>query len=312
MSKILVVGASGFIGGRLIRHLSGAAGLSVRAASRAQREWPAGVEPALADVREQRSLVDACRGVDAVVNLVSMPEAESARNPEAAMLVTAMGAQSLAEAAAAGSVPRFVQVSTYKIYGSNPAGTLTEASPVNPESSYAIAHFAAEEGVRRSHPAATVFRLANGFGAPAEGAPGSWDLIVNGMCRDAVARRRIEIRSSGAAWRNFVPVEDVVRALEAACVRLAPDTYNLGAAESMTLRQMAARVAESCAWVFGFLPTVVTGPPKEEGPNRPLDFRIAKLAAAGFTPAASFNEELERTIITAGRLFAAELAGIAD
>jgi UDP-glucose 4-epimerase len=197
-----------------------------------------------------------------------------------------------------------VHVSTFKVYGDAPAGVVTEDTPPRPTSHYAITHRVAEDYAASLHRDAVIFRLANGFGAPAEPAAGAWAPIVNGMCREAAALRTITLRSSGLAWRNFVPMDDVLHALRAAIGSLPAGTYNLGASQSLTLRAMAGRVAQACRETLGFLPAVVVGADGAEVASAPLDFRVTKLGRAGVEPAASIDDELARTLQVAHDTFA--------
>ncbi|MBA3656401.1 MAG: NAD-dependent epimerase/dehydratase family protein, partial [Gemmatimonadaceae bacterium] len=66
---VLVTGASGLIGGRLIEHLTARDDVAIRAASRVARNWPKTVDGRLVDYSLAATLSEACQGVDAVVNL---------------------------------------------------------------------------------------------------------------------------------------------------------------------------------------------------------------------------------------------------
>jgi UDP-glucose 4-epimerase len=295
--RVLVTGASGLVGGRLLVALAGD-GILLRAASRAPRTWPAGVEGVVIDLDAPSSLAAACDGVDAVVNLAAMPEAACAADPRGALRANTGGTQALVAAAVRAGVARFVQLSTAKVYGNNPEGTVTEQTTPRPASHYAITHRASED-YATLHPAAVVLRLANGFGAPAAGSGRGWDLIANDFCRQAATSRRIAIRSDGTAWRNFVPLNDVVAALGAAIWGLPAGTYNLGSACSMTLRAMAERVARACEEALGFRPEVSVGDPGPEGPGMVLDLRSDRLRDAGVRLGADIDEEIVRTLIAA-------------
>jgi nucleoside-diphosphate-sugar epimerase len=297
--KVLITGASGLIGGRLIRHLLAAGGVEIHAASRVQRVWPDGVWGTLVDFSEPRTLEEACENADAVVNLASMSEAACAGDPYAALRANGGGTLTLVSAAARAQVPRFVQVSTNKVYGNNPVGTITEDSPGVPQSHYAITHRLAEDYARSQHVNSVIFRLANGFGAPVTTASGGWDVIINGMCREAVLKRQITIRSSGRTWRNFIPLSDVVCALRLALANMPPGIYNLGAAQSMTLRGAADRIASLCRETLGFQPNVHVGTTMGDEATSPLDYCISKLSLSGFTPEASFEEEVKATLLRA-------------
>lgn len=302
--RVLIAGASGLVGGRLIRYVLELGDMQVRAASRIQRMWPGGVEGCVTDLASPSTLSDACEGIDAVINLASMGERACARDPYAALLVNDGGTLALASAAAKAGAARFVQVSTYKVYGDNPTGTVTEETPCRPRSHYAITHRSAEDYAALQHSDAVVLRLANGFGVPVGAAEGAWDIIVNEMCRQSAMDRQITIRSSGLAWRNFIPLSDVVRALHSAATgSLRAGTYNLGSPQSMTLRCLAERIAKVCRATLGFTPEVsIRALPSGDQPE-PLEYRIEKLAMAGFTPTASFDDEVSRTLLAARDVF---------
>jgi UDP-glucose 4-epimerase len=257
----------------------------------------------VADIGAPETLVAPCQDVDVVINLASMSERACRLDPMGALRVNAGGTFGLASAAASAGARRFVQVSTYKVYGNALQGHVTEDTVCRPQSHYAITHRAAEDYVLSQHPNSVVLRLANGFGAPVDPAVDCWDIVANDFCRQAAVGRHIRIRSSGLAWRNFVPMEDVVRALCAAALELPANIYNLGLRQSQSLRDLAVRVVRVCQETLGFQPSVTCGPPGPDEVHQPLDYRIDRLAAAGFEASASFDAELSRTLVMAQKAF---------
>lgn len=297
--RVLVTGASGLIGGRLIEALSRDGTIYVRAASRFLRSWPMGIEGIIVDWGSPQRLLTACDGMDAVVNLASMSEAECAADPEGALRVNAGGTLALVRQSVQAHVSRFVQLSTSKVYGRDPSGPVTEGTLTRPCSHYAITHRAAEDYAAQRLDA-VVLRLANGFGAPVDFETPCWGIIVNDFCWQAVTTGRIAVRSDGLAWRNFVPLDDVVVVLRAAVTALPSGTYNLGAPESMTLRAMADRVAVVCERVLGFHIQVSVEESIVREPTQPLDYRSDRLKAAGLALDASIDDEIARTLVAAG------------
>ncbi len=300
--NILVTGASGLIGGRFLSALLGKEAVTLRAASRVVRRWPAGIEGVVIDWGSPETLLWACDGMDAVLNLASMSEAACAADPEGALCANAGGTLSLVNRAMQAGVGRFVQLSTTKVYGNDAAGVITEETITRPTSHYAITHRAAEDYATQ-HGNAVVLRLANGFGAPVNLDTPCWNIIVNDFCRQAVSTGCIVIRSDGLTWRNFIPIDDVTVALRAAVAEIQRGTYNVGAAGSMTLKAMAERIAAVGAEVFGMRVDVSTGEPSAVATHEAATYSIARLRDAGVLLEGLVDAEIKRTLIAARQLF---------
>ena len=302
------MGASGLIGGRLLAAMSRNTATHVRAAGRVARNWPERVEGVIADAAIQGSLAAACDGMDTVVNLASLPEAACATDPETALRANAGGTLALVRASMLAGVRRFVQVSTSKVYGSNLSGHVSEETLTHPESHYAITHRTSED-YAALHACGVVLRLANGFGAPVDANMRGWSVIANDFCRQAVTTRQIRVHGDGLAWRNFIPIEDVVIALRAAATSLPAGTYNLGSAQSMTIRAMAERVADVCAASLGFRPDVSLDARGFGDQIEPLDYRSDRLCTEGVSLSGLIDDEIARTLVAARTMFPGTVHG---
>jgi nucleoside-diphosphate-sugar epimerase len=118
--KILVTGASGFIGSALVSALA-EAGHHVRVLMRATASEKylqgARFERVTGDLRDSRSLVEACIGMEVVFHLAGLTQALSRKEYFA---FNAEGTKNLAQAArSAGTVRRFVYVSSLAAAGPN-------------------------------------------------------------------------------------------------------------------------------------------------------------------------------------------------
>jgi UDP-glucose 4-epimerase len=296
--KILVTGASGLIGGRVIDALRANGTTEIRAASREARRWPEGISGVVLDWRSRVSMTDACDGMTAVINLAGMPESACAADPNGALTANAGGTLALVEASLAVGVPRFVQLSTVKVYGAAPTGVISEDTLTQPRSHYAITHRAAEDYAAR-HPQAVILRLSNGFGAPVASSPSSWSVIVNAFCHQAMATQRIVLQSDGRSWRNFAPMTDILAGIKAGVSSLPAGTYNLASAQSETLRAMAERVARVSAIRFGTEVEISLGSPAGGLTVAGVEFRTDRLIASGVILDASADDEIERTLQSA-------------
>ncbi len=117
---ILVTGATGFIGGRLVRRLAGA-GLSVRALVRdpARASLPEGVEIVQGDLADAASLQSACDGAAAVVSCAAITGDKKAP-PGGYDIVNADGIGDLADAATAAGCGRIVHFGGIDVAGDRP------------------------------------------------------------------------------------------------------------------------------------------------------------------------------------------------
>ncbi|MBL9103050.1 MAG: NAD(P)-dependent oxidoreductase [Myxococcales bacterium] len=142
--KILVTGATGKVGSRLARRLA-QRGDRVRAlvrdATRAADLRQAGVELVHGDLLDEASLAAAVRGVDAVVHCAAFFRGATA---EQAHAVNDRGTRSLADAALAAAVRRFVFTSTGLVYGPTGGRLAGEDDPCHPIAAYPASKLAAE------------------------------------------------------------------------------------------------------------------------------------------------------------------------
>ena len=201
--RIAIAGASGLIGHAVAQALAGAGhdivtvgrapGCAVRVDLAADASVPAG----------------ALKGCDALVHAAGVTDEDFA-NRDAAFAKALRGTHALLAAARDAGVGRLAYFSSAHVYGPL-EGRLDEASPVNPLSDYAIAHYAAEQLFRRS---ARMTGAATLLARPCAvyGMPPSferfarWTLIPFDFPRQALGGA-IVLKSHGSQRRNFVPAE---------------------------------------------------------------------------------------------------------
>lgn len=305
MSRILITGAFGYVGGRVGRYLAEQGyplRLGSRDATRLPPKWLCSGYVVATDFGSDASLEAACQGVDCIIHLANTNEAVSRADPELALSVNGGGTIKLLRAASVSGVERVIYFSTAHIYGAPLQGVISEETLPRPRHPYAITHRVAEDFVLAANAGdklkGIVLRPSNGFGAPELGV--DWPLLVNDLCRQAVTQKKLVLRSSGLQRRDFVTLADMGRAIrhlvELPWDRCGDGLFNLGGENPMRILDVVEKVMDRCEAVLGFRPEVQR-PEPSPGENSPfLDYRLDKLKATGFSLSSNVDEEIDATL----------------
>jgi dihydroflavonol-4-reductase len=243
--KILVTGASGFIGCRLAQILV-ETGHQVIATGRTANDVEADrvgrlaaigiqvVEGSLLDPGIAENLVAGC---NAVIHLAAAQHEGNV--PDSYFRnINVEATRALISAAAAANVRRFVYGSTIGIYGSARDGDLDENSPPRPENIYGRTKYEAEQVVAQFEAKIEICiaRISETFG------PGDFRLLK--LFR-AIERGVFLMLGSGNNLRQVIYVDDLARGLLLAAQHPAAvgQTFVFAGNEVMTTRSMVAQIA---------------------------------------------------------------------
>lgn len=199
-------------------------------------------------------------GMDAVVHMAELSNDPAGQlAPHITHEINHKGSLRLAELAKAAGVDRFVYTSSCSVYGVATSDYVTEESPVNPQTAYAVCKTLVERDVT---PLAddsfspTFLRNATAFGASPRM---RFDLVLNNLSGLAWTTEEIAMTSDGTPWRPIVHALDIGKAI--ACVLDAPrdavhkQVFNVGdTRNNYRVRDIAEVVAgafPSCRLSFG-------------------------------------------------------------
>ncbi|MEI8120600.1 MAG: SDR family oxidoreductase [bacterium] len=305
---ILITGAMGYLGGRIAQYLAEHSDDDLRLASRRPRAvrpvWLSRGNFVSLNLEDRASCEAACQGVDVVIHLAALNEMECAADPVAAALVNGAGTWRLVQTALYQKVRKFIFFSTAHVYGAPLTGVITEKTLPRPAHPYASSHHFGEEAVLEAHDkehmTGIVLRLSNGVGAPVSRDVNRWTLLANDLCRQAVVDRKLTLRSSGLALRDFIPVSDIClgvrHCLEMPRSSCGDGVFNLGAGVSMSVLDMAELIAGRCEKVLGFRPSIQRPDPVIGERALNLDYCVDKFRETGFLPAGGLEAEIDATL----------------
>ncbi len=262
MDRVLVTGGAGYVGSHICKVLRGSGFLPITVDNlitgnkEAVRFGPF----AQADIMDHAAL-DAIFtewNPVAVIHMAALASVkESVARPKAYRDCNVIGTRNVVDCMIAHNCRRIVFSSTCAVYGNAETGLVTEASPLSPESPYAVTKLEAEEvltGFARSQGiGSTIFRYFNVAGADPEGEIGESrgeDLhLIPAVLECAVGKAtQFEIFGTdyptpdGTCIRDYVHVMDIadahVRGLQLLQNCSVGDLFNLGTGKGISVREV--------------------------------------------------------------------------
>ncbi|MCK4792347.1 MAG: NAD-dependent epimerase/dehydratase family protein [Desulfobacteraceae bacterium] len=285
--KVLVTGATGFIGSQLCRGLIHR-GYDVLAVSRFGRTHNVesllsrpGFQLQKGDIRDADwlcSLVKENR-IRVVCHLAAqLPEENNLENPHVGFDVNARGTLNVLNAAYLGGVEKFIYASSMSVY-SEPARYLPvdESHPVQPSTVYGVSKLTGElccnpySGVM----SVVVLRYSGVYGMGERQSN-----AIPTFIKQALEGKPITIHGDGTQTSDYASVDDVVPGTIAALEKNEPGVYNIGSGEEVSVNDLAKITIN---YVNPRLETVLTGEVTERPFRFVLDIEKAR-KTFGYSP----------------------------
>ena len=304
MSVYVVTGGAGFIGSSIVLHLC-QQGEKVRVVD----DFSAGKRENLAEAEGRFELFEgdicdpllvegAFEGADFILHQAAVASVQrSVEDPAAADRVNAEGTLNVMLAAKKCSAKRVVYASSSAIYGGLAEQPKREDMPPDPRSPYAASKLGGEYYCRVFHRVygleTVVLRYFNVFG-PRQEAGGSYPAVIPAFVQAAMQGRSPTVFGDGEQSRDYVYVEDVVRAnvLAAAADGAAGETFNVGTGTRFSLNELARLLSR----IFGRR-LQTQHEPERQGDVRHSQADIGKVRRLlGYEPVVCFEEGLRRTV----------------
>ncbi len=301
---LLVTGGAGFIGSHFVRHIL--AGHPTTRVIDLDKLTYAGDLDNLRDVRDDprhefvlgdirdRALVRRLAArAQAVVHFAAETHVDRSIHDAGEFVLTNVhGTYTLLDAVrSAPGVEAFVHVSTDEVYGSRTGRPARETDPLAPSSPYAASKAGGDHLARACHVTfglpVVVLRPCNAYG------PAQFPEKLVPLClTNALEGRPLPLYGDGASVRDWLYVDDLVRAVEAA-LRHGPAgaVYNVGAGRERTALDVAGLVLKA----VGAPRELLTFVPDRPGHDRRYAMDSGLIRALGWAPKTPFEAGLART-----------------
>jgi nucleoside-diphosphate-sugar epimerase len=249
--KILVTGHHGYIGSVMVGVLSRAGhevtGLDTYLYDGCNFGEDSDPVPAIRkDIRDVQPAD--LHGFDAVIHLAALSnDPLGCLDEQCTFDINHRGSVSLAKAAKAAGVPRYLFASSCSLYGAAGDQMLDEQADFNPITAYGSSKVMVEQDVSRLADdsfSPTFLRNATAYGASPRLRA---DIVVNNLVGIAYTTGNVLIQSDGTPWRPLVHVQDISRAflavLEAPRETVHNQSFNVGSSqENYQIRDIADMV----------------------------------------------------------------------
>jgi UDP-glucose 4-epimerase len=247
---VLVTGGAGFIGSHIVESLVGNNEVRVLDdfSSGTSINLPTDVEILEGDIRDDGILSKAMQDVDIVFHHAAMVSVEeSITRPRACQEINVAGTLSILDHARIEDA-RVVVPSSAAIYGRSETVPIPETARKDPSSPYGISKLAADFHTRRFADLydlpTVVLRYFNVYG-PRQGG-GAYSGVIDIFLEQAQSGGPITVDGDGTQTRDFVHVDDVVRAnVLAAETDYTGEAFNIATGDAVSIRALAELVRDA-------------------------------------------------------------------
>lgn len=295
MARVLVTGAFGYLGLAVLRGMAGHDLVAFGHAPRnpaARAVIPAGVTVREGEITDASAVLRELGPFDAVLHLAGGGgPAKLAADPALAVRTNIRATSELILRARDAGAKRLVFASTIAVYGTfrDHGRPYSEGDAPLPDDLYGVIKETAEH-VWCAHGGGTSLRIANIYGA-GSGVDTGIAGAVERFARAAAEGGTMKIFGTGSQKIDYVHVDDVVRALEAALAADAPPpVVNIGGGDPIAIADLAER-SLAAGKALGRSPTLLRepAPAGKSWPDRSLAIELAK-RALGWAPRVGYDE----------------------
>ncbi len=149
------------------------------------------------------------------------------------------------------NVKKFIFLSSIRVVSDNYQGLITENMAVNPSSDYGKLKNEIETYLRvkksANNMSKIILRITNGYGYPIHNLSDCWNLVVMNICKQAIENGEIKLKSSGQAYKDFIPISTIAKVVNAIAIDENLDSteiFNVSSGKSLKIIDFIMKVNE--------------------------------------------------------------------
>ncbi len=299
--KVMITGASGFIGAYLTEYLL-KRNFQVIACARDISRLPEwfdyhNLDKRKLDILNQAELSQfGGESLDWVIHTATSNDILS-RDTSAGITLSAIGTKNMLDFCVANQVPNLMFFSTFQVYGTELNGKIDELSPLLCQNDYGLNHIFGEQYVemyaRQGKINGVVVRPSNVYGRFSTPHINRWTLVPGCFCKEAYEKQTITLLSSGNQTRNFVSLENLSEAVNSIISNFKSqyDIFNISSTQHFSMVEVAQLTQNIYFQRYGKPVKLIiksTNPPV----GNHFEVSLQKLISTGF------QESLELNLVT--------------
>jgi UDP-glucose 4-epimerase len=295
--KILVTGGSGFIGQHIAEMFASEEHEAIVIDKR-KNTWPFLYNNILLveeDIRNYDQIKNYFEDVDYIFHeaaLVSVPE--SMKKPNLTIDNNINGTVNILKAAVEKNVKKVIFASSCAIYGMNDKIPLNENEKAYPLSPYAISKLSAEYFLKMYNEEfgikTTSLRYFNVYG-PRQDYSSQYSAVISIFVNNALQDKDLIVYGDGSQTRDFVYIDDVVKANKMVMNQGDGEIFNVGFGEKASISELAKEIIE-----LTNSDSKIIYKQARYGEVKHSLADITKISQIGFKPEINFKEGLEKLI----------------
>ncbi len=149
------------------------------------------------------------------------------------------------------NVKKFIFLSSIRVVSDNYQGLITENMAVNPSSHYGKLKNEIETYLRvkksANNMSKIILRITNGYGYPIHNLSDCWNLVVMNICKQAIENGEIKLKSSGQAYKDFIPISTIAKVVNAIAIDENLDSteiFNVSSGKSLKIIDFIMEINE--------------------------------------------------------------------